>query len=145
LFAPGHPALADAGLAIPNAIFAAGGGRPGHSRRSHSTIIPLALKLGLTENVTFCRGEEAAVARAALTCEGVVLIAWEHKLLPQIGHAIMGDRKTCPSIWPAERFDVIWVFDRTDAGWHFRQVPQRLRAGDRSGVIPMAAVSDRRD
>jgi hypothetical protein len=138
LFAPGAAGFADPGLATPAAIFAAAGDRPNHSRRSHSTIVPLAHKLGLTEDVRFYKGQEQAVAHAALASDGVVLIAWEHKLLPLIGHVIMGDTTTCPAAWPSDCFDVIWLFDRTAAGWCFQQRPQRLLAGDRASVIAHA-------
>jgi hypothetical protein len=35
-----------------------------------------------------------------------------------------------PKIWPDNRFDLVWIFDRAGAGWSFSQVLQRLLPED---------------
>ncbi|HWT07199.1 MAG TPA: hypothetical protein VN224_15650, partial [Xanthomonadales bacterium] len=71
-----------------------------------------------------------------LSHSGVVLIAWEHKRLHTIANLILGDETTAPQEWPADRFDVVWIFDRVTAGTYtFDQRPQLLLAGDRPEVI----------
>ena len=73
---------------------------------------------------------------AAQSCDGVVLIGWEHKHIPLIANAILGNA-TAPQQWPGERFDMVWVFD-FDAGngtWRFSQVPELLMPGDSAEPI----------
>jgi len=45
-----------------------------------------------------------------------------------------------PGTWPDDRFDVIWAFTlltgAPQVSYAFRQVPQRLLAGDTDEVIP---------
>jgi hypothetical protein len=36
---------------------------------------------------------------------------------------------------PDDRFDVVWLFDRTDTGWSFSQLPQLLLSGDSANPI----------
>jgi hypothetical protein len=40
-----------------------------------------------------------------------------------------------PRDWPDDRFDVVWLFDRTDTGWSFSQLPQLLLSGDSADPI----------
>jgi hypothetical protein len=40
-----------------------------------------------------------------------------------------------PSDWPDDRFDVVWLFDRTDTGWSLSQLPQLLLSGDSANPI----------
>jgi hypothetical protein len=57
----------------------------------------------------------------------VVLVSWEHKAIHQIVTGLGGPRS--PD-WPDDRFDMVFVLDRTGAGWDLTQVPQMLLAGD---------------
>jgi len=65
---------------------------------------------------------------------GIVLIAWEHKVLPSlIGH--VPGAPAVPAAWPDERFDMVWILERAEGRWSFSQRPQLLLAGDRAEPI----------
>jgi hypothetical protein len=132
LFAPSRGPLQAPELAVPQYLFAAGVGKHSHSERPEQTITPTAQKLGLSIDTTCLKGDEAAVARAAMECGGVALIAWEHQDIPTIANAIVGNDTTVPQQWPGPRFDLVWVFDldASTGTYAFSQVPQLLLAGD---------------
>jgi broad specificity phosphatase PhoE len=112
-------------------------GKSGDHGRPHQTITPLAAKLGITIDTTYELDAEHDLVGAVLECDGVVLVSWEHKRIPRIANAILGDAATAPQTWSDGRFDVIWVFDRDPAGgrYTFRQRPQLVLAGDSPEVI----------
>ena len=106
------------------------------SRRSKQTVRPLSNTLGIDTNDRFGSEQEERLARALRRISGVVLIAWPHENIPKLVSAI-GVGIGTPSVWPDDRFDLAWVFERTpDRTTEFTQVPQRLLAGDRDSVIP---------
>jgi broad specificity phosphatase PhoE len=129
LFAP-RGAFVDPHLASPDAIFAAGIGHHSPSARPQHTVQPLANFLRKPINLDHLKGHETGLAQAALATDGVVLIAWEHEAIPAIANAIVGNATTTPQVWPDERFDLVWVLDRTGDGWSFQQVAQLLLADD---------------
>ncbi|MDR5818738.1 hypothetical protein QCE62_34500 [Caballeronia sp. LZ033] len=63
--------------------------------------------------------------------------------IPAIAAAILGRDGVCPSSWPGDRFDLVWVLDRTNGTgpWSFSQVPQLLLAGDQASVISVSAAA----
>ena len=136
LFAPAHGPLQNALLAKPAFIFASAAAtdpEPGdtRSRRSEDTVTPLAHLIGVHINLDFSKGQETALAKAALACDGPVLIAWRHEGIPVIANAILGS-EVAPQNWPKERFDVIFVLtlNPPDGRYTFAQAPQCLLAGD---------------
>lgn len=133
------------GLETPSVIYAArprGMGSEGNaldgkkSKRPLETIEPLAARLGLSPDLGFAFGDEAALAAEVLTRQGPVLISWEHEKLLEIAGYIVDDHPPSPPLpqkWPGDRFDVVWVLTPPAAGggaWNFLQVPQQLLAGD---------------
>jgi hypothetical protein len=126
-----HPV--EAHLDRPNFIFAAGSGKKqaivdgksatvgSHSRRPVETVTPMAERLGLVPLTMYSKGEEQALVRDALSRQGVVLICWQHEDIPTIGNLIVGNDVTVPQSWPEDRYDLIWVFDRSDSSWTFRR------------------------
>ena len=109
------------------------------SERPQETITPLVKKLGaaVTPDYTFDKGDETALAAAAMSRGGVVLIGWEHQSIPSIAkHLPVNPRPPALKSWPTSdghsRFDVVWVFDldTTSGTYSFSQVPQCLLAGD---------------
>jgi broad specificity phosphatase PhoE len=113
-------------------------GKAGDHGRPFETLSPLAAKLGTAIDVTYGLNEEQELANRVLARAGVVLISWEHKRIPKIANAILGDDSTAPQAWPDERFDLVWVFDRQpDGGYAFSQRPQLLLGGDRTDLIPI--------
>lgn len=150
LFDPAGGSLRDA-LATPVLIYASkpadstsvaddanGGSR---SKRPFETIAPLSARLGLTPNLDFGKGDEAALAKQVLRQKGPVLISWQHEAICAIAQAIVGSNPPkggLPRKWPGERFDLVWVLDQpAEDGqpWQFTQVPQQLLAGDTDTVI----------
>jgi hypothetical protein len=140
------------GLSVPTQLFAADpedkgdGGRGGSddepSQRPYQTLTPVARTLGLPIDTKGKKARFKEMADAALRCDGVVLIAWQHQDIPAIGHHFLKHtdtpRLTIPATWPDERYDLVWVFDRPSGSGpiiSFSQVPQLLLAGDQQGVI----------
>jgi len=103
------------------------------SKRAMQTVAPLVALLRETSQVTYVtthlKDEREALITDVLTRSGVVLVAWEHKVLPSL-IGFLPDAPAVPATWPDDRFDIVWVFDRTPSGWSFSQVPQLLFAGD---------------
>lgn len=138
-FAPVSGELSAPALSTPTLIAASrvnkkGGGA---SRRPKQTVTPLAELLGLKIDLHYSKGREAAIMKKMLTKDGVVLIAWEHEHIPALV-ARMPDAPAVPQQWPGDRFDLVWIFEpRSEGGWTFDQVPQRVLAGDQDSVIPL--------
>ncbi|QGZ60192.1 phosphoglycerate mutase family protein [Paraburkholderia acidiphila] len=122
----------------PATVFAAGAGPSSKSKRSMQTVTPLVSLLRVASQVdyvdTYLKDDGRALMTDVLTRAGVVLIAWEHKVLPPlIGH--LPRAPTVPAAWPDDRFDVVWIFDRAGESWSFSQLPQLLLAGDSTTPI----------
>jgi broad specificity phosphatase PhoE len=139
LFVPQDGHFTNPELATPQTIFASGIAHHSKSLRPQQTVTPLAAKLGFSINTSFAKGNESGLAQAAKTNGGIVLIAWEHEAIPEIAELVVGSNQGIPQHWPGDRFDLVWVFDRTngDEQWTFTQVPQRLLPGDSSDTIPV--------
>jgi hypothetical protein len=136
LFAPGRGPLQSPQLAVPQTIFAASTNSGDASKRPAETVSMVAAKLSLNVDTTHQVGDETQLAAAAKACSGTVLIGWEHKHIPLIANAILGNT-SAPQKWPGDRFDMVWVFD-FDAGsgaYRMSQVPELLLAGDSAAPI----------
>jgi len=131
-FAPASNSFQDAALARPQFIYASTPTKRQGSRRSIETMTPLAEKLAIRINANYQKLESEKMLEEAFLCAGVVLICWQHELLPKIANRILGDQKTAPQEWPEDRYDMLWVFDRdeTSGAYGFKQVPQNLLMGD---------------
>ncbi|MBI3446758.1 MAG: hypothetical protein HY055_15695 [Magnetospirillum sp.] len=134
--------LAETVLPVPAALYASDpeklpNGDGSHSKRPLQTITPLADKLGLEVNLSFAKGEEAQLAATLAGLSGHVLVAWQHESILAIATPLMGSSTGLPTAWPDNRFDVVWVFQRTALGkpFTFRQVCQNLLAGDSNTPI----------
>jgi hypothetical protein len=101
-----------------------------HSRRPLQTVTAMAERMGLTPVTSHTKGEEAELVEDVLGRDDSVLIRWQHEDIPTIGNRIIGDATTVPQAWPENRYDLIWVFDRTAKGWRFTELSQaRLKSG----------------
>jgi broad specificity phosphatase PhoE len=135
-FAPLNRSFTHRALATPDAIYACAPGDHATSLRSKHTVLPLAQSLKKSVDLGYRKGEENQLVRAVSAAQGVVLIAWEHNLIPSIAAAIVGDESTCPKKWHDSRFDLVWVLDhQPGSAWKFTQVPQMVLPGDQSEVI----------
>ncbi|WP_028229211.1 hypothetical protein [Paraburkholderia ferrariae] len=117
----------------PHSVFAPGTGPASKSRRAMQTVAPLVALLQAGSQVNFVtaylKDDGAALMKDVLAQSGIVLVAWEHKVLPSlIGYLPHAPR--VPAAWPEDRFDLVWVLDRKADGWSFTQLAQMLLAGD---------------
>jgi broad specificity phosphatase PhoE len=102
----------------------------GSSRRAKQTLRPLSNALGIAINDRFGKEQEDKLIQSLQPLSGIVLIAWSHENIPKLV-AAMGAEDMTPREWPDDRFDVVWVFERTpQRTTRFTQVAQRLLAGD---------------
>ena len=131
LLAPSSGHLQHASLAKPQYLFASKPLRRRGSRRPVETITPLAQKLAVRINTSFQRAEVESMVEEVVLCKGVVLICWQREYIPEIASQILGDH-VAPPAWPEDCYDMIWVFDLlpSRSKYSFRQVPQKLLAGD---------------
>jgi broad specificity phosphatase PhoE len=122
----------------PTAIFASGIGRGSNSKRPVETVTPLAARLKESAQVIFntahLKNDAQPLMNDVLSTGGIVLVCWEHKHIPELA-ARLPSTLPSPKIWPDDRFDVVWIFDRTDKGWSFSQMLQRLLPKDGDKLI----------
>src|SRR5690349_16032283 len=122
---------------VPTHLFASQVVIHSTSQRPRQTLEPLSEFLGVAIDLRFPKEELAKLAQAVLEIDGVVLISWEHHLIPSLANLLIGDTTSAPQVWPDDRFDVVWVIERSAAGKPatFRQVPELLLAGDQPSTI----------
>ena len=138
LFVSRPEAATAPGLPTPTHLFASRVGETAsQSRRPRQTLEPLSERLGIDIDGRFLKAQVGELVAAIRTTEGVVVVAWEHKMIPLFGTLLAGDGESIPSLWPDDRYDVLWIFepDATGTRYRFRQVPQILLAGDRTQPI----------
>jgi hypothetical protein len=123
------------GLPIPTHLCASQVGPGSSSRRPMQTLAPLAARLGLAIDVRFRKQELDGLAVAISAIDGVVVISWEHHLLPSLANSLLSGAPMVPQVWPDDRFDIAWVLEPAGAAPRFMQVPQELLAGDSGQVI----------
>jgi hypothetical protein len=113
------------------------------SQRPYETLTAVAAALALggapmSIDHSFSKKHYDKMVTATLTCEGVVLIAWQHEDIPAIGQSILAQTKTpssvkIPTTWPGSRYDLVWVFYRPSGSGpiiSFSIFAQMLLAGD---------------
>lgn len=121
------------GVEQPHYLFAPCPTQGKPSTRGMRTLQPLADALNLPIRLDFAVGQEDALARAAAGLDNCVLIAWQHKGIARIAQTLAGRAQAVPDSWPSDRYDLIWLFSEDPRrGMSFRQLPQRLLAGDQS-------------
>ena len=138
LFGPSNDARsARSALPTPTHLFASKVGVNSSSRRPLETLQPLADRLGLAIDTRFLKHQQANLIEALRTIDGIALVSWEHALIPSIAALIVGDSALVPSVWPDDRYDLVWIFEPEATGhrFGFRQAPQMLLAGDRVDPI----------
>ena len=96
---------------------------------------PLAKVIERPISTEFTKGQEQQLAAVIRDLPGPVLVAWEHKAICEMANFIVGNEQSTPQFWPDDRFDVVWIFEGTEQGWTFSQVPQLLLPGDRPEPI----------
>jgi hypothetical protein len=127
-------ARAREGQSPPEIIYASAIAKDSESRRPQQTVAPLLALLRATRGVTYCdafaKHAVEQLAEDLMTRTGVVLVVWEHSVIPKI-LAHLGVEEA-PSEWPNDRYDMIWSIERSESGgWTFAEIDQRLLSGDR--------------
>ncbi len=125
----------DPRLPLPTALFAPRPTSHAPSRRALQTITPLADWLRLDVDSAHAKDDFETLLVAATNTPGVVLIAWEHKVLGTALAAGLGPgiaiHGKIPRAWPDDRFDLIWSFEQVAQDhYRFTQLPQLALAGD---------------
>ncbi|TWI59233.1 hypothetical protein [Halalkalibacter nanhaiisediminis] len=125
------------------AVYAAGSGPADLSERKIQTIIPLLIKVllyinqALAINTVHLKFEVKDVAKEILTNPSfqsqTVLICWSHSYIPILADAL--GAINVPTVWPADRFDLIWEIDVYNH--RLNQIPQLLLPGDSTTLIPV--------
>jgi hypothetical protein len=119
----------------PSVIFASGIGHDSKSKRPIETVTALAGQIHPAPLITtHLRDDLHPLMEEVSTRNGTVLVCWEHKRIPALVGLLPGP-PAIPKDWPDDRFDVLWIFDRTDDGWSFSQMPQLLLPGDSAKPI----------
>jgi broad specificity phosphatase PhoE len=130
-------------LPRPAAIFAsapaghhelASGEGGSKSRRPLETITPLAARLGIAVDIRFTKGQEAELAAALSTMQGIVLVCWQHEDIAKIAEALTPKPHQIPEDWPSDRFNVVFRLDRSGdaSAWAFQQVVPVMLDGDKA-------------
>lgn len=125
-FCPDQPT---AGRSSPSTIFAAGVGPGSKSQRSIQTVTPLTQFLGLQIRSDNLKDDYAAMVTKVQQCDGTVLVAWEHKLLPAILQLFLGQAAQAHT-WADDCFDRVWELQPSQGGWLFSELNQSLLSGD---------------
>lgn len=116
----------------------------GPSQRPYETLTAVAAALNPKGNAmpidhSFSKAQYDQMVTAALACEGVVLIAWQHEDILEIAQSIVKQTNTPPSVkiptkkWDGTRYDLVWVFGRPSGSGpivSFSIFAQMLLAGD---------------
>jgi hypothetical protein len=131
-----EPAAIFASAPASHAEIKAGAGGS-KSRRPLETVTLLAAKLGVQIDLRFGKGNETGLAAAVSQVAGVVLVCWQHEDIVAIANALTPAPSGIPVNWPGDRFNVIFRFDRSDAGspWIFQQIVPVMLDGDPSTAI----------
>ncbi|MFC7051712.1 histidine phosphatase family protein [Hansschlegelia quercus] len=129
----GHFARALHSPGLPNVVYASAIAPDSESRRPQQTVAPLLAYLRKWREVTYCdafaKKAVGELVQDLLGREGVVLVAWEHSVIPEILAQI--GVEGAPQEWPSDRYDLVWSIKREHGGWTLEQLDQRLLVGDR--------------
>jgi hypothetical protein len=132
IFANGpHPQYP--GVVTPTRIHATNPSKHGASSREVNTAHPTATRLNIEIETDFSHGEEAKLAKTILAQDEDTLVVWHHGMLPAIVAGFpVRNAADVPSVWPPDRFDLIWLLTRVDDAptYEFSEVSQLLLAGD---------------
>jgi hypothetical protein len=122
-------------LAVPGHLYSPAYPNNSVNHRAYETLLPLSLRLGLTINTNYQKGQEAQLAASIVANDaGVSLVAWDHHYIPDIAANIpLVTGVVVPTVWPGDRFDIIWCFTLAaidGAAYHFTALPELLLSGD---------------
>lgn len=117
----------------PVAIYAFKPSKTDTSKRSIETVTPLAEALNITINKEYVHDDYKRMVAEIKTRpeynDRMVLICWEHHLIPEITRAFGALQS--PSKWNGDAFDRLWIITFNKSGKaSFQNLPQKLLFGD---------------
>ena len=112
----------------PDTIFSSKIAKGSESKRPQQTVAPLAALLGLGIGTDHAKEQPDALMAQVLGCDGTVLVAWEHSVIPKLVAALPEPPPGVPAEWPKQRYDLVWILDRTADGWRFTEREQDVLA-----------------
>jgi hypothetical protein len=124
------PAMLYGRFGIPGATYVpsmAVGDNTLHSRM-FQTMIPFAAKYNLQLTSKFSEDETEALASAVLQRNGVVMIIWEHKRIPDIVRAL--GVRDADLQWPDDDYDSLWVIGFKNGVAHLERSTEGLRPAE---------------
>lgn len=103
------PSVINKKFGVPSLIYVPKMGTGNVTKRSRAfqTVLPLAVKSGLSVNSSFDVDDSKGLANEILSKTGEILICWEHNELTRLVHAIGIKSKQLK--WPDGDYDSIWV------------------------------------
>jgi len=123
------------GLAKPEQLIAPLYPAGNANHRTHETLAPLSELLERSVEKPFKEGQEKELGRymSSDAKAPVVLIAWEHHLIPDIAKNIKPLKNEVPDKWPEDRFDLVWSFalSGSPGAYVFTSISQMLLHGDK--------------
>lgn len=113
----------------PVALFAPRPGKEDGSVRSIETLEPLAAFLKMNINKQYTPNEFLPMVETIKTNPAyagkMVLICWEHHLIPEIAHAF--GAMQAPRKWHGKVFDRVWILSFNPGGQvAFQDIPEQL-------------------
>ena len=134
-----HPKEGDpaAGLSVPEHLIAASDQGGDGSKRPIETLTPLSHSFdpSLTIDSSIDAKDVAGLTHTAVSLHGTVLVAWKHEHILEIASRLSPQARL-PANWPVDRFDIVWVFNRSETGtYDFSQVPERALPGDSEALL----------
>jgi hypothetical protein len=103
----------------------------GHARM-FETVIPLAVKYNLKINSRYTEMDTVALAKEIKSQKGVVLVVWQHSIIPSIVRAL-GIRGFSMQ-WGGSDYDSIWIIN-------FRKGIAKITF-DKEGLTPSSACPE---
>ncbi|MEP6646110.1 MAG: hypothetical protein ABJC12_03405 [Saprospiraceae bacterium] len=135
-FNPAESILQTSEISVPDVIYACAAETTVESMRSIETVTPLSQRLNLLVNKDFGKKEVKEMISHVMLQSGTILICWKHEDIPLIANQILANLEA-PQSWPAERFDIVWIFDLdlSTGQYAFSQLPQNLLPGDQDTYV----------
>lgn len=118
-------------LTTPTRVIATAPSGSYKSKREHDTALPTAQRLGLSIEAVPLPDTYSALVSTIESSEGASLVVWHHGHLPEfVSTFAIKNADEVPSIWPEERFDLVWVLHPEGDQYVWSDIPQDLLEGD---------------
>mgnify|MGYP003414872266 FL=1 len=119
-------------LAKPQRVLATKPTSEYKSKRERDTATPTAARRGVDVEDHFSHSDTQEAAASILGDDRDALVVWHHGSMPLLlGQFPLVDPTAIPTVWPEDRFDLIWCLTKTPSGdYAFSTAAQDLLADD---------------